>query len=383
MHGAAKPRLSRVKAGATLVTQGDASTDVYLVLDGVVRVDVDGEPMAEYGPGALLGERAFLEGGRRTCSLVAVTAAKFAAVPAESLDRGALSELAEGHRREDSTGLRVRLHFLGVRGSTPAHGAEFLRYGGFTSCVALSRGDEPPELILDAGTGIRRASALYPGAFAGSILLTHLHWDHVHGLPFFAAGDDVDAVVHVALPTPDSGDGAVESLRRGMSPPHFPIGPDELRGEWTFSALDEGEVEARGVHGHRPAHPAQGRAHLRLPRRGRRGHRSPTCPTTARPPWAPGPTAGASTTRRRWPWPSGADVLVHDASWSPRRSTARRSSATPPPSTPSRWRSAPGSAPRSSSTTSPDRTDAQLDEIAARFYATASWWSDESLVLER
>ena len=103
MHGAAKPRLSRVRAGATLVSQGDASTDVYLVLDGVVRVDVDGEPMAEYGPGALLGERAFLEGGRRTSSLVAVTAAKFAAVPAESLDRGALGELAEGHRREDST----------------------------------------------------------------------------------------------------------------------------------------------------------------------------------------------------------------------------------------------------------------------------------------
>lgn len=103
MHGAAKPRLSRVKAGTTLISQGDAGTDVYLVLDGVVRVDVDGEPLAEYGPGALLGERAFLEGGRRTSSLVAVTTCKFAAVPAESLDRGELSELAEGHRREETT----------------------------------------------------------------------------------------------------------------------------------------------------------------------------------------------------------------------------------------------------------------------------------------
>ncbi|HEV2428089.1 MAG TPA: cyclic nucleotide-binding domain-containing protein [Acidimicrobiales bacterium] len=103
MHGAAKPRLSRVKAGTTLISQGDAGTDVYLVLDGVVRVDVDGEPLAEYGPGAMLGERAFLEGGRRTSSLVAVTNCKFAAVAAESLDRGELTELSEGHRREETT----------------------------------------------------------------------------------------------------------------------------------------------------------------------------------------------------------------------------------------------------------------------------------------
>ncbi|MGH9021433.1 MAG: cyclic nucleotide-binding domain-containing protein [Acidimicrobiales bacterium] len=103
MHGAAKPRLSRVRAGATLVSQGDASTDVYLVLDGVVRVEANGEPLAEYGPGALLGERAFLEGGRRTSSLVAVTACKLAAVPAASLDRSSLDELAEDHRREDSS----------------------------------------------------------------------------------------------------------------------------------------------------------------------------------------------------------------------------------------------------------------------------------------
>ena len=102
MHGGAKPRISRVPAGAALVRQGDSGTDVYLVLDGVVRVDRDGEPLAEYGPGALLGERAHLEGGVRTSSLVAVTACRVAAVAAAQLDRSALEELAGGHRREDA-----------------------------------------------------------------------------------------------------------------------------------------------------------------------------------------------------------------------------------------------------------------------------------------
>lgn len=102
MSGAAKPRITRVKAGTTLVTQGETGTDVYLILDGVVRVEVDGVRLAEYGPGALLGERASLEGGARTSSLVAVSTCSFASVPAASLERTALEQLSTGHRREDT-----------------------------------------------------------------------------------------------------------------------------------------------------------------------------------------------------------------------------------------------------------------------------------------
>jgi Cyclic nucleotide-binding domain len=102
MHGAAKPRIQRVRAGDALVRQGEPGTDVYLVLDGVIRVERDSERLAEYGPGALLGERAHLEGGVRTSSLVAVTACKVAAVDAGQLDRSALEELSGGHRREDA-----------------------------------------------------------------------------------------------------------------------------------------------------------------------------------------------------------------------------------------------------------------------------------------
>lgn len=100
MRGGAKPRISKFPAGAVLVRQGEPGTDVYLVLDGVIRVERDGEPLAEYGPGALLGERAHLEGGLRTSSLVAVTSCRVAAAAASQLDRTALEELSGGHRRE-------------------------------------------------------------------------------------------------------------------------------------------------------------------------------------------------------------------------------------------------------------------------------------------
>ena len=74
--------------------------------------------------------------------------------------------------------------------------------------------------------------------FDGAVLLTHLHWDHVQGLPFLPALDRDDARVLVAQPA--QGD-PVEVLGRAMSPPHFPIAPDGLRGAWTHIALEPGK----------------------------------------------------------------------------------------------------------------------------------------------
>jgi CRP-like cAMP-binding protein len=68
----------------------------------VIRVHRDGAELAEYGPGALLGERAHLEAGVRTSTLVAATACRIAAVEATQFDAGALAELAVGHRREEA-----------------------------------------------------------------------------------------------------------------------------------------------------------------------------------------------------------------------------------------------------------------------------------------
>lgn len=140
----------------------------------------------------------------------------------------------------------MRVEFCGVRGSTPAPGPAFVRYGGHTSSVALAHGDEPPSLVLDGGTGLRRVTGLLGGApYAGSILLGHLHWDHVHGLPFFRSGGLDGARVDVLLPTED-GEDPVELLARGMSPPHFPVGPRQLGPGWTYTALAPGAREAEG-----------------------------------------------------------------------------------------------------------------------------------------
>jgi hypothetical protein len=101
MHGAAKPRITQLQPGDDLVRQGDFGQDIYLVLDGVIRVERDGTRLAEYGPGAMLGERAALEGGTRTSTLVAVTRCRVASVPAVQLSRSDLAELSTGHRREE------------------------------------------------------------------------------------------------------------------------------------------------------------------------------------------------------------------------------------------------------------------------------------------
>ncbi|MBW3606262.1 MAG: MBL fold metallo-hydrolase [Actinobacteria bacterium] len=134
----------------------------------------------------------------------------------------------------------MRLHICGARGSTPAPGQSFVRHGGHTSCVALAHDGADVSLLLDAGTGIRNVSALLGGhPFVGAILLGHLHWDHTQGLPFFRAGDRPDAQVELYLPAQD-GD-AEATLARGFSPPHFPIAPGGLRGQWRFHGLTEGK----------------------------------------------------------------------------------------------------------------------------------------------
>jgi phosphoribosyl 1,2-cyclic phosphodiesterase len=142
----------------------------------------------------------------------------------------------------------MRIHFLGVRGSTPAPGDEFVRYGGHTSCVALTHdGEAAPTLILDAGTGLRRVSELCPtGVFYGTILLSHLHWDHLHGLPFFLAADRDESSTTVLIPEQGDAEAPVDVIARGMSPPHFPVRPDQLRGEWTFGSLAPGECDMEG-----------------------------------------------------------------------------------------------------------------------------------------
>ena len=95
MRGDAKPAIASLAEGDTLLRQGDPGTEVFLILDGIFVVEVDGEPVAEIGPGAVVGERAAIEGGgRRTATLVARSAARVAHVPADALDPDALGALS-------------------------------------------------------------------------------------------------------------------------------------------------------------------------------------------------------------------------------------------------------------------------------------------------
>jgi phosphoribosyl 1,2-cyclic phosphodiesterase len=140
----------------------------------------------------------------------------------------------------------VRLRLCGTRGSTPAPGVEYARYGGQTSCIAVLADDGGCRLILDAGTGLRRLPvALHGEPFSGSMLLTHLHWDHTHGLPFCPSVDNPDARTTLYIPEQPGGD-AEEILARAMSPPHFPIRPREMRGTWHFQHLVAGEHHIEG-----------------------------------------------------------------------------------------------------------------------------------------
>jgi hypothetical protein len=101
MRAGARPEILGLEAGELLVRQGDPGEAIFLLLDGVLDVEVDGAKLAEVGPGAILGERAVLEGGRRTATLRAVTPVKVARAGAEEIDSDALAEVSRGHRREE------------------------------------------------------------------------------------------------------------------------------------------------------------------------------------------------------------------------------------------------------------------------------------------
>jgi len=208
----------------------------------------------------------------------------------------------------------VRIHFCGVRGSTPAPGQDFLRYGGHTSCVAIAHDRTAvPTLILDAGTGVRNVTPLLDGkAFSGTILLTHLHWDHFQGLPFFQGGDRDDARVTLLLPGQPDGASAEQILSRAMSPPHFPIRPGDLRGDWTFGTIGPGHRDAEGFSVDVREIPHKGGRTLGYrvsDGRSVLAYVTDHCPTA----FGPGPDGWGEYHASALDLAAGADVLVHDA----------------------------------------------------------------------
>jgi Cyclic nucleotide-binding domain len=101
MRGGVKPTVRKLAKGRLLTEQGKPGDDIYLLLDGVLSVAVDGTQVGELGPGAVVGERALLEDGRRTATLRAVTGCVIATAAKDQIDRDILASLAELHRREE------------------------------------------------------------------------------------------------------------------------------------------------------------------------------------------------------------------------------------------------------------------------------------------
>jgi phosphoribosyl 1,2-cyclic phosphodiesterase len=127
----------------------------------------------------------------------------------------------------------VVVTFYGVRGSTPCAGEDTLGFGGNTSCVAIeSPGADP--IVCDLGTGLRYFGAQQPkdGSFRGIALVTHLHWDHIQGLPFFVPVLLPGA--HLDLVGPDTPGGLRNAFDRFMADPFFPISLGDLAGEFVF-----------------------------------------------------------------------------------------------------------------------------------------------------
>jgi len=100
LSGGEKLAKKKLGEGAVLVTQGAKGDKLYLLLDGILGVEVDGEHVAEMGPGTIVGERALLEGGVRTATLRALTPIRFVVIPAELVGEGELATLAADRQRE-------------------------------------------------------------------------------------------------------------------------------------------------------------------------------------------------------------------------------------------------------------------------------------------
>jgi phosphoribosyl 1,2-cyclic phosphodiesterase len=138
----------------------------------------------------------------------------------------------------------LNVTFYGVRGSTPCCGPAVQRYGGNTACVALEVPGEDP-IVLDMGTGLRSFGATQPtdGSFRGTALVSHLHWDHVQGLPFFPPVLVPGARFDVYAPNQEDGLTVAEAFDFFMQPPYFPIRVTDLPSDIRLLAFPEGELK--------------------------------------------------------------------------------------------------------------------------------------------
>lgn len=206
------------------------------------------------------------------------------------------------------TGTSMTLRCWGTRGSIPSPGPRTTRYGGNTSCVEVRCGER--RLILDAGTGIRRLGLdlLDRGGTFQHIFLSHFHWDHIQGFPFFPPLYHPDVDLHII--GPEQRDIDLRSLFAGqMGPIYFPVPFSAVSARMSFAHLGEDDWEIDGItlRTLRVRHPSHAVGY-----RIEAGN-SVVCFIPDNEVEGEGYDTGAGWRERLLDFVRGADVLVHDA----------------------------------------------------------------------
>lgn len=143
----------------------------------------------------------------------------------------------------------MRIRIWGCRGSLTTAGREVIRYGGYTTCVEV-RLDDGTLIILDAGSGIHKLGTRLLGDAGLTniyLLLTHSHWDHLTGFPFFTPAYLDRYRIHVRG-GPDAKTSLANFLRHQMDPPFFPVEFSVLKAQFDFGSSDGEEMTIGGAH---------------------------------------------------------------------------------------------------------------------------------------
>jgi phosphoribosyl 1,2-cyclic phosphodiesterase len=141
----------------------------------------------------------------------------------------------------------LKVRFWGVRGSIPTPGPTTLRYGGNTPCVEVRAGDTL--VILDAGSGIRELGNALAAAgepITAHLLISHTHWDHVQGFPFFVPAYTPGNMLHI-YGCQGASHSLEEVLSGQMELAYFPVALKDMGAEVRFHEVDQGDFTIEGI----------------------------------------------------------------------------------------------------------------------------------------
>jgi len=141
----------------------------------------------------------------------------------------------------------MKIHCWGSRGSVAVSGRQYLKYGGDTTCIEVA-GDDGELIILDAGTGIRALGKKLEEEkrLTMNLLITHSHWDHLSGFPFFSPLYDKKSRIKVYGPQPTQ-ISLKKIISKTMSAPYFPIEFEDISAEISFSAMNGAQYSIGSV----------------------------------------------------------------------------------------------------------------------------------------